>query len=248
MRSAVIDSSSLRAIAHLNLTTELSLFFDIVYVPRQVQIELNRKHKFRHRLNKLYDTRIFRRCQVANRSNVLLLMPQLDEGEAEGITQAQEKALDRIILDEKKARAVAANVGTYLKDWLYKSGYGPSDIPQEKWTSPSASFSFRFPVENHFMFVERRGASIMVWTQTELISGRAKLLPNQLNKLTETVKIKTAQLNFDYWDRETAQNRWTIWTTIRIRDGMEDNFLETARHLHSAALAIEQTINKELGN
>jgi predicted nucleic acid-binding protein len=110
VRSTVIDTSSLRAIAHLNLTTELSLFFDVVYVPRQVHIELNRKHKFRHRLNKLYDTRIYRRCLVADRTNVLLLMPQLEEGEAEGITQAQEKALDRIILDEKKARAVAANM------------------------------------------------------------------------------------------------------------------------------------------
>jgi predicted nucleic acid-binding protein len=111
VRHAVIDSSSLLAITHLNLSTELSLFFDVIHVPRQVQIELNKKHKFRHRLNKLYDTQIYRRCLVANRTNVLLLMPPLNEGEAEGIIQAQESSADRLILDEKEEREIAENMG-----------------------------------------------------------------------------------------------------------------------------------------
>ncbi len=88
MRHTVIDSSSLRAIAHLKLATKLSLFFDVVHVPRQVQAEVNKKQKFRHQLNKLYGTGLFQRCSVGNRTNVLLLMPELDEGEAESITQA----------------------------------------------------------------------------------------------------------------------------------------------------------------
>jgi predicted nucleic acid-binding protein len=73
-------------------------------------MEVNKKQRFRHQLNKLYGTRLFQRCYAANRTNVLLLMPQLEEGEAESITQAQEKGADRVILDEKKARAVASNM------------------------------------------------------------------------------------------------------------------------------------------
>ncbi len=110
MRHTVIDSSSLRAIAHLKLATKLSLFFDVVHVPRQVQTEVNKKQKFRHHLNKLYGTGLFQRCSVGNRTNVLLLMPELEEGEAESITQAQEKGADRVILDEKKARRIASNM------------------------------------------------------------------------------------------------------------------------------------------
>lgn len=110
MRHTVIDSSSLRAIAHLKLATKLSLFFDVVHVPRQVQTEVNKKQKFRHQLNKLYGTGLFQRCSVGNQTNVRLLMPELDEGEAESITQAQEKHADRVILDEKKARRVAFNM------------------------------------------------------------------------------------------------------------------------------------------
>ncbi len=110
MRHTVIDSSSLRAIAHLKLATKLSLFFDVVHVPRCVQTEVNKKQKFRHQLNKLYETGLFQRCSAGNRTNVLLLMPELDEGEAESIIQAQEKYADRVILDERKARRVASNM------------------------------------------------------------------------------------------------------------------------------------------
>lgn len=111
MRHAVIDSSSLLAITHLSLSTELSLFFDVIVVPRQVQVELNKKHKFRHRLNKLYDTRIYKRCLGADRTNVRLLMPPLNEGEAEGIIQAQENGIDHVIFDEREARKIATRMG-----------------------------------------------------------------------------------------------------------------------------------------
>jgi predicted nucleic acid-binding protein len=53
VRIAVVDSSPLIALAHLNLATKLSLFFDLVLVPKTVQKELNRKARFRYRLNKL---------------------------------------------------------------------------------------------------------------------------------------------------------------------------------------------------
>lgn len=46
MRIAVIDASPLINLTHLNLATDLSLFFDRVYVPRAVQKEVNEKGDF----------------------------------------------------------------------------------------------------------------------------------------------------------------------------------------------------------
>ena len=110
-RIAVIDSSPLISLTHLDLARELVLFFDIVYVPRSVQLELNRKGKFRYRLNKLYKTGIFIRCTAANPTNVQLLRAELDAGEAEALIQGQEKQARFFIGDDKRAREIAENMG-----------------------------------------------------------------------------------------------------------------------------------------
>lgn len=110
MRTAVVDSSVLINLTHLSLVRELSLFFDRVYVPRAVQIEVNRKGRYRYRLNKLFETSILRRCAVANEWNVRLLSPDLDLGEAEAVIQAQERGAVYFIGDEKRARKVAENM------------------------------------------------------------------------------------------------------------------------------------------
>ena len=80
MRAAVIDSSALINLTHLELASKLLFYFDRIYVPRQVQVEVNRRHRFRHRLNKLYQTGLFHRCACANAVNVRLLAFELDEG------------------------------------------------------------------------------------------------------------------------------------------------------------------------
>lgn len=111
MRIAVVDSTALISLVHLNLALELSLFFDLVYVPRAVQKEVNRKGRLRYRLSKLYDTGIFFRCFAANEANVSLLRAELGPGEAEAIIQAQEKDAEYFIGDEKDARENASNMG-----------------------------------------------------------------------------------------------------------------------------------------
>ena len=111
MRTAVVDSSVLINLTHLDLVRELSLFFDRVYVPRAVHKEVNRKGRFRYRLNKFYETSILRRCIVANETNVSLLQAELDLGEAEAVIQAQEQDASFFIGDEKRAREVARNMG-----------------------------------------------------------------------------------------------------------------------------------------
>ena len=107
MRVAVVDSSVLINLTHLNFVRELSLFFSQVYVPRAVQMEVNIKGRFRYRLNNLYETSVLSRCLVANEWNVKLLQPELDLGEAEAIIQAQERDAAYFIGDEKRARDVA---------------------------------------------------------------------------------------------------------------------------------------------
>ncbi len=111
MRAAVVDSSVLINLTHLNLVHELSWFFDRVYVPRAVHKEVNRKGRFRYRLKKLYSTGVLRRCTVANETNVSLLLAELDLGEAEAIIQAQENDAPFFIGDEKRARDIASNMG-----------------------------------------------------------------------------------------------------------------------------------------
>ncbi|SRR6266567_7595465 len=112
MRSAVIDSSSLINLTHLQLAPKMSLYFGRIYVPRRVQEEVNKKSKFRHRLNRLYRTGLFQKCACADETRVqLLLAGKLGGGEAEGLVQAQEKAVAFFIADEKLARDQAARQG-----------------------------------------------------------------------------------------------------------------------------------------
>jgi predicted nucleic acid-binding protein len=97
----VVDTSPLIN-PHLNLASELALFFDRVF---------DRKGRFRYRLNKLYQTGFFTRCKAADAFNVELLQAQLDKGEAEALVQAQEKDALYFIGDERSARAVAGLMG-----------------------------------------------------------------------------------------------------------------------------------------
>jgi hypothetical protein len=70
VRAATIDSGPLISLAHLELAKELALFFNGIYVPRAVQLEVNRKHRFRYKLQKLYGTGIYAKCLLADKTNV----------------------------------------------------------------------------------------------------------------------------------------------------------------------------------
>jgi uncharacterized protein len=110
-RIAVIDSTPLISLTHLELATELVHFFDVIYVPSAVQREVNRKQKFRYRLNKLYKRGIFQKCASADEFGVELLKAELDDGEAEALIQAQERNARYFIGDEKRAREIGEALG-----------------------------------------------------------------------------------------------------------------------------------------
>jgi len=111
VRIAVIDSSTLISLAHLGLAKHMSLYFDRVYVSRAVQREVNRKARFRYRLNRLYEAGVFARCAAADQTSVSLLRAELDEGEAEALVQAEERAALFFIGDEKRAREISEGMG-----------------------------------------------------------------------------------------------------------------------------------------
>src|SRR5207245_1060482 len=111
LRTAVIDSSPLINLAHLNLALDLSMFFDRVYVPRAVQREVNVKGRFRYRLKKLYATGFLERCATADETNVQLLRAELDAGESEALIQAQERQAHVFIGDDRRAREIAERMG-----------------------------------------------------------------------------------------------------------------------------------------
>jgi predicted nucleic acid-binding protein len=114
MRIAIIDSSCLICLVHLNLASKLALYFDVVYVPRNVQIEFNRKHRSRYRLNKLFEAGIFQKCMSKDETNFRLLTAELDAGEAEGLIQAQERGAEFFLADEWKAREIGMRQGLTL--------------------------------------------------------------------------------------------------------------------------------------
>lgn len=111
MRIAIIDSSCLICLVHLNLASDLALYFDVVYVPRNVQIEFNRKHRSRYRLKKLFEAGLFQRCLCKDEANFRLLTTELDAGEAEALVQAQERGAEFLLVDERKAREIAVRQG-----------------------------------------------------------------------------------------------------------------------------------------
>jgi predicted nucleic acid-binding protein len=111
MRIAVIDSSCLINLVHLDLASKLPLFFDRIYIPRSVQIEFNRKHRSRYRLNKLLRMGVFERCMCKDETNFRILSAELDAGEAEALVQAQERGADCFLVDERKARVIGLRQG-----------------------------------------------------------------------------------------------------------------------------------------
>jgi predicted nucleic acid-binding protein len=111
LRIAVIDSTPLINLVHLELADELGLFFDTIYVPAAVQREVNKKQRFRYRLQKLYRRGPFEGCASADQTSVQLLQAELDPGEAEGLIQAQERRARYFIGDDKGARDTSVGYG-----------------------------------------------------------------------------------------------------------------------------------------
>ena len=97
--NAVSDSSCLIALEKIGHLELLSKSFDAVNIPPTVQSELDREIKW------LIIT------PVQNNAVVNSLKTQIDDGEAEAIALAMEMGNVYVVLDDKKARRIALQLG-----------------------------------------------------------------------------------------------------------------------------------------
>ena len=118
-RSAILDTSVLIVLYHLNLLKYLNLFYTKVRIPREVEREFLTKHfdqKERsarfdflmdfYKTNKMW----FLPCHEYNSDivEIYLTEPNIDRGEAEAFAQNQALGnVHEILLDEKEARHYA---------------------------------------------------------------------------------------------------------------------------------------------
>src|SRR5436853_7824605 len=113
---AVIDASCLICLLHLNYSLPhpdflkaLSLRYDAVYIPRYVQEEVRRKGRIKHRLQEIVEHHpILKICNVESEYDAQLLynrsrnpLAPIDRGEAEVITQARERKIFEVLIDDK---------------------------------------------------------------------------------------------------------------------------------------------------
>jgi predicted nucleic acid-binding protein len=118
----VIDTSCLICLLHLNdslpgqdLLQALALRYHSVYVPRYVLEEVRRKGRIKHRVKELIQRHpILEICDVVNDYDAQLLYDRhrnpharIDRGEAEVITQARERSVSEVLIDDKKGRQMA---------------------------------------------------------------------------------------------------------------------------------------------
>lgn len=127
---AVIDASCLICLLHLNdsilelnFIQALSLRYDVIYIPRYVLNEVRRKGRIKHKLQELIqDSPILQICNVENEYDAQLLYDRhrnpyapIDRGEAEVITQARERRIFEVLIDERKGRIKAEELNLIVR-------------------------------------------------------------------------------------------------------------------------------------
>ena len=101
----VSDSSPLISLAILKKLDLLEQFFDEIWIPRAVSLEIAKKGKpYSKELEKFSVNRI---KEVQNELAVHLLLNELDIGEAEAVVLALENNIADLLIDEYRGRRLA---------------------------------------------------------------------------------------------------------------------------------------------
>jgi predicted nucleic acid-binding protein len=118
----IIDASCLICLLHLtdslpeiDFLQALSLRYQVVYIPRYVQEEVRRKGRIKHRIQEIIQHHpILKICNVESEYDAQLLydrsrnpLAPIDRGEAEVITQARERRIFEVLIDDKYGRKKA---------------------------------------------------------------------------------------------------------------------------------------------
>ena len=130
--AAVIDSSCLICLLHLDTSLDLQLIrslvvrYEAVYIPAYVLEEVGRKGKTRHGLQRLLQRYSFlKRCTVGDEYTARLLYDlrlspeaRIHRGEAEVITQARELMVEEVLMDDRRGRRIAQRHGLRVRGIL----------------------------------------------------------------------------------------------------------------------------------
>jgi predicted nucleic acid-binding protein len=119
---AVIDASCLICLLHLNnslpqsdFLQALALHYQSVYIPQYVWEEVRRKGRIKRRIHELIQRHpILEICNIVNQYDAQLLYDRyrnpkarIHRGEAEVITQARERGVSEVLMDDKRGRKMA---------------------------------------------------------------------------------------------------------------------------------------------
>lgn len=107
----VSDATPLIALAKIGQLAWLPDLFGKVLIPSAVYTEITVAGAGRNGAAEIQSANWIRMAAVADRSKVNYLLTQLDIGEAEAIVLAQEQHADWLLVDERKARTIAQQLG-----------------------------------------------------------------------------------------------------------------------------------------
>jgi predicted nucleic acid-binding protein len=124
--TAVIDTSCLLNLLHLNLVSKIVLRYRTVYIPQYVLDEVTDKWYHPDELRKLLKHYTFlRKCSVGDEDRARLLYDRkmnprapIHRGEAEAIVQASERKASDVLIDERAGTKIAQQHSLNVKSTL----------------------------------------------------------------------------------------------------------------------------------
>lgn len=124
--TAVIDTSCLLNLMHLNLLSKIVLRYHTVYIPQYVLDEVTEKWHHPDELRKLIKHYAFlKKCLVTDKHRTKLLYDRklnprapVHRGEAEAIVQASERRVSDVLIDERAGTRIAQQHSLNVKSTL----------------------------------------------------------------------------------------------------------------------------------
>lgn len=124
--TAVIDTSCLLNLLHLNLVSKTVLRYDIVFIPQYVLNEVTEKWHHPDELRKLLRHYSFlKKCSIGDKNRARLLYDRkmnprapIHRGEAEAIVQASERGVSDVLIDERAGTRIAHQHSLSVKSTL----------------------------------------------------------------------------------------------------------------------------------
>ena len=107
----ISDTSPISNLVVIGKLSLLKKVFDSILIPEAVYTEIKALENFNVDLTEFKNASWIKIVQIHDFNTYQELLKQVDKGEAEAITIAHEMKSDFLLIDEKKVRAIAKNMG-----------------------------------------------------------------------------------------------------------------------------------------